>query len=146
MTHIATMVSIYGSIISIVSGILCTWLLVGSHATNLKVSIMLYNFVCYRCSLSYRRVQHLLRHRLIFYYLYATPSLFGGASALTFFVAVGSWTWLDQAVNDGAWAGRIFAVLLSATLMANAGCCFVLGGRKYIEPSDDRAAVNATPH
>ena len=37
MTYVTTMASIYGSTISIVSGLFCTWLLVGSHPKNVKV-------------------------------------------------------------------------------------------------------------
>lgn len=65
---------------------------------------------------------------MLFYYLNSTPSLFGGASALSFFVAVGSWVWLEQ---DQGVVARVLVILLSAALMGNAGACFVLGATRW---------------
>ena len=69
----------------------------------------------------------LVRHGTLFYYLCGIPSLFGGASALAFFVAVGSWTWLDDVAAGHGWGGKIGSIILGSILLINAGACFVLG-------------------
>lgn len=74
---------------------------------------------------------------MLFYYLNSTPSLFGGASALAFFVAVGAWVWLEQ---DQGVAARVLVILLGAALMGNAGVCFVLGATNW----DDKAQPGAS--
>ncbi|CAE6475524.1 unnamed protein product [Rhizoctonia solani] len=103
ITYVTCLASIYMSLLSIVFGILCLWSIVGVHASRLK---------------------ELSRQTFLFYYLNATPCLFGGASALAFFVAVGAWVWLE---TDRGIVARILVVLLSAALMGNAGACFALG-------------------
>ena len=69
----------------------------------------------------------LVRHGSLFYYLCGTASLFGSASALVFFVAVGLWTWLDEAAAGYGWGGKISSVSLGFALVINAGICFFLG-------------------
>jgi len=111
MTYIATVASMLCSLLSIIFGLLCLWALVGVHPIRLK------SFVKSRGA--------------IFYYLYATPSLFGGAAALAFFVAIGAWTWLDLELDKYGIGGRVFSLLCSAALVANASICFVLGGSTW---------------
>ena len=69
----------------------------------------------------------LVRHGNLFYYLCGSACLFGGASALAFFVAVGSWTWLDDGAAGYGWGGRMCSITLGSVLMINAGVCFFLG-------------------
>lgn len=57
-----------------------------------------------------------------------TPSLFGGGSALAFFVAVGSWVWLDTVNQDRNRIGKVCAVVLGGVLTFNTCVCFYLGG------------------
>ncbi|CEL57043.1 hypothetical protein RSOLAG1IB_08296 [Rhizoctonia solani AG-1 IB] len=103
MTYVTCLASIYMSLLSIVFGVLCLWSIVGVHASRLK---------------------ELSKQTFLFYYLNATPSLFGGAAALAFFVAVGAWVWLE---TDQGVISRVLVVLLSAALMGNAAACFALG-------------------
>lgn len=107
MTYVTCLASIYMSLMSIVFGLLCLWSIVGVHPSRLK---------------------ELSAQTHLFYYLNSTPSLFGGAAALTFFVAVGAWVWLE---TDQGIAARVLVVLLSAALMGNAGACFVLGASHW---------------
>jgi len=74
--------------------------------------------------------QFLVQDTHLFYYLYATPSLFGGAAALAFFAAVGAWTWLE---TDYGWAGKVASIVLSTVLMGNAFLCFILGASTWEE-------------
>ena len=69
----------------------------------------------------------LVCHGNLFYYLCGTACLFGGASALAFFVAVGSWTWLDNAGAGYGWGGKVASISLGSVLMINAGICLFLG-------------------
>lgn len=57
-----------------------------------------------------------------------TPSLFGGASALAFFTAVGSWVWLDQVNQDRNNIAKVCAAVLGGALTLNTCVCFYLGG------------------
>ncbi|KAG8745506.1 hypothetical protein FRC10_007853 [Ceratobasidium sp. 414] len=77
--------------------------------------------------------QELSKQTILFYYLNSTPSLFGGASALAFFVAVGAWVWLE---TDQGIVSRVLVILLGAALMGNAGACFVLGAADWGEESE----------
>jgi len=104
MTHAAVLASMFSSLLSIIYGSFCLWLL--AYPTRLKV---------------------LVRHGILFYYLCGSASLFGGGSALAFFVAVGSWTWLDNAAAGYGWGGKIGSIGLGSVLLINAGVCFVLG-------------------
>ena len=73
-------------------------------------------------------LQFLVKQRThLFYYLYATPSLYGGAAALIFFVAVCAFTWLEESTAGYGWEARAAAVILSGALVGNAAICFVLG-------------------
>lgn len=65
---------------------------------------------------------------MLFYYMCGTPSLFGGASALAFFTAVGSWVWLDQVNQDRNNIAKVCAVVLGGALTLNTCICFYLGG------------------
>ncbi|CEL57045.1 hypothetical protein RSOLAG1IB_08298 [Rhizoctonia solani AG-1 IB] len=103
MTYVTCLASIYMSLLSIIFGLLCLWSIVGVHPSRLK---------------------ELSKQTYLFYYLNSTPSLFGGMSALAFFVAVGAWVWLE---TDQGIAARILVVLLGAALIGNAAVCFVLG-------------------
>ncbi|CAE6475532.1 unnamed protein product [Rhizoctonia solani] len=103
MTYVTCLASVYMSMLSIIFGLLCLWSIVGVHPSRLK---------------------ELSEQTYLFYYLNSTPSLFGGMSALAFFVAVGAWVWLE---TDQGIAARILVVLMGAALMGNAGACFVLG-------------------
>ncbi|KAF8598018.1 hypothetical protein BDV93DRAFT_610060 [Ceratobasidium sp. AG-I] len=115
MTYVTCLASIYMSLMSIIFGMLCLWSIVGVQAARLK---------------------ELSTQTTLFYYLNSTPSLFGGASALAFFVAVGAWVWLEQ---DQGVVARVLVVLLGAALMGNAGACFILGATNW----DDDAQPNA---
>jgi hypothetical protein len=77
--------------------------------------------------------QLFIRDAHLFYYLQATPSLFGGGSALAFFVAVGAWTWLE---TDYGWGPKVVSVILGAALIGSAALCFVLGGTSWDESTD----------
>ena len=44
----------------------------------------------------------------------------GGGSALTFFVAVCAFTWLEESTAKYGWEARVIAILLSGLLMVNA--------------------------
>ncbi len=57
-----------------------------------------------------------------------TPSLFGGASALAFFTAVGSWVWQDQVNQDRNNIAKVCAAVLGGALTLNTCVCFYLGG------------------
>jgi len=96
-----------GGLISIISGCICLWTLVGQDPKDLK---------------------HLTARPQLFQYLYSAPSLWGGAGALASLLSVGSWVWLD--LNQGL-TTRIVVVLLTATLMGNAFLCFILGATTY---------------
>ena len=72
-------------------------------------------------------LQFLTKQTHLFYYLYATPSLYGGGAALAFFVAVCAFTWLEESTAGYGWEGRVAAVILSGVLIGNAAVCFVLG-------------------
>ena len=120
MTHAALSASIFTSLLSIIFGCFCLWLIV--HPTRLKVCppdihVLLQSI----------NIQVLVRHGNLFYYLCGTACLFGGASALAFFVAVGSWTWLDDAASGYGWGGKISSIMLGSVLLINAGVCFFLG-------------------
>jgi len=106
MTYASVAASVYLSLLSLFFDLMCVWPLVGSHPT---------------------RLEYLVRNSSLFYYLYGTPSLFGGASALSFFVAVGSWTWLDEQTGQFGWGGKVCSVILASALMFNVGICFYLG-------------------
>ncbi|KAF8894604.1 hypothetical protein BD779DRAFT_851734 [Infundibulicybe gibba] len=73
------------------------------------------------------RLKKLVRHPTLFYYLCGTPSLFGGASALAFFLAVGSWTWLDEPAASRGWGPKAGALLLGVALVCNSSICLFLG-------------------
>ncbi|CEL57044.1 hypothetical protein RSOLAG1IB_08297 [Rhizoctonia solani AG-1 IB] len=103
MTYVACLSSVYMSLLSIVFGLMCLWSIVGVHPSRLK---------------------DLSKQTYLFYYLNSTPSLFGGMSALAFFVAVGAWVWFE---TDQGTTARVLVVLLSTALMGNAVACFVLG-------------------
>ncbi|KAG9017832.1 hypothetical protein FRB95_011320 [Tulasnella sp. JGI-2019a] len=109
MTHNTVVASMCASLMSIIFGLLCLWSLVGQKPSELK---------------------YLTRRGLLFQYLYSSPSLWGGGSALAFFVAIGAWVWLDL---QSSLTTRILVILLSAALIANAGVCFVIGGTKWRE-------------
>jgi len=78
--------------------------------------------------------QCLVKRAHLFYYLYATPSLYGGAAALTFFVAVCAFTWLEESTAGYGWEAKVAAVILSGALVGNAVICFVLGAVVVPEP------------
>ncbi|KAJ1301773.1 hypothetical protein OPQ81_009002 [Rhizoctonia solani] len=103
MTYVTCLASIYMSLLSIIFGLLCLWSIVGVHPSRLK---------------------ELSKQTYLFYYLNSTPSIFGGMSALAFFVAVGAWVWLE---TDQGIVARVLVVLLGTALLGNAGACFVLG-------------------
>ena len=84
----------------------------------------------------------LVRHGSLFYYLCGTASLFGGASALAFFVAVGSWTWLDDAAAGYGWGGKICSIILGSVLLINAGICFFLGASTEDIPLEELRLVH----
>jgi len=111
MTFITTMMSMLASLLSIVFGLLCLWGIVGVHPIRLKSFVENKSF--------------------LFWYLYATPSLFGGVAALSFFVAVGSWAWLDLGLSEYGIGGRVLSVVCSAALVINAAICFILGGSTW---------------
>ncbi|KAJ3571891.1 hypothetical protein NP233_g3462 [Leucocoprinus birnbaumii] len=115
MTYISVGASILAAIISLILDLLCLWALIGMHPS---------------------RLQLLTKRSLLFYYLCGTPSVFGGASALSFFVAVGSWVWLDAVNQDRNGVARFCAVALGAILMLNTCVCFYLGssmkGRAWV--------------
>ncbi|KAG8723939.1 hypothetical protein FRC09_001048 [Ceratobasidium sp. 395] len=94
---------------SIIFGLLCLWSIIGVHPSRLR---------------------ELSKQTILFYYLNSTPSLFGGASALAFFVAVGAWVWLE---TDQGIVSRVLVILLGAALMGNAFACFVLGAADWSE-------------
>ncbi|GBE80563.1 hypothetical protein SCP_0302780 [Sparassis crispa] len=119
MTYIATIGSMACSLLSIIFGLLCLWSLVGVDPTRLK-------------SLS--------RNSALFYYLYATPSLFGGTAALSFFVAVGSWTWLDLGHSHYGSGGKVLSICCSAALVFNAALCFILGGSTWRSQPSSKTA------
>ncbi|KAG9092622.1 hypothetical protein FS749_015565 [Ceratobasidium sp. UAMH 11750] len=112
MTYVSCLASIYMSLMSIIFGLLCLWSIVGVHPSRLR---------------------ELSKQTILFYYLNSTPSLFGGASALAFFVAVGAWVWLE---TDQGTVSRVLVILLGAALMGNAGACFVLGATDWTEESE----------
>ncbi|KAG8722425.1 hypothetical protein FRC08_002406 [Ceratobasidium sp. 394] len=112
MTYVSCLASIYMSLMSIIFGLLCLWSIVGVHPSRLR---------------------ELSKQTILFYYLNSTPSLFGGASALAFFVAVGAWVWLE---TDQGTVSRVLVILLGAALMGNAGACFVLGATDWREESE----------
>ncbi|KAL5537210.1 hypothetical protein ACEPAF_1033 [Sanghuangporus sanghuang] len=103
MTHASVSASIFGSILSIVFGLLC------------------------RINITPARLEFLVTRTRLFYYLYSTPSLWGGAAALVFFVAVCAFTWLEENTAKYGWEAKVAAVLMSGLLIANAVACFVLG-------------------
>jgi len=120
MTHAAVSASMFWSLLSIIFGCFCLWLL--DHPTRLKVCPIEIYFLIRSIN-----IQVLVRHPTLFYYLCGTPSLLGGASALAFFVAIGSWTWLDDAAAERGWGGKICSIGLGSVLVINAGVCFYLG-------------------
>lgn len=138
----------FGSVLSIIFGLLCR---INITPTRLKVNTM-----CLQLTLSYTNnytVQFLVSRTHLFYYLYATPSLFGGGAALAFFAAICAWTWLDDSTAQFGWGPRICSVLLSFALLSNALACFILGAfvtsmpRSNSDDSDAAAAadLNAKP-
>jgi len=111
MTHAAVSGSMFGSILSIIFGLLCRIQI--THPQELECVV---------------------KRTYLFYYLYATPSLFGGAAALAFFVAVCAFTWLEESTAGYGWEARAAAVILSGALVGNAAICFVLGAVVVPEP------------
>ena len=127
MTYASCIGSITLSLLSIVFGLLCLWSLIGVHPTRLKVHTRLATCVGHTLMLLQFRQYLVGKNALLFYYLHATPSMFGASSAGAFFVAVGAWTWLDMGIEMTGWAGRVFAILISVALVGNACLCFVVG-------------------
>ncbi|KAH8108871.1 hypothetical protein DFH11DRAFT_1630903 [Phellopilus nigrolimitatus] len=119
MTHASVSASMYGSILSIVFGLLC------------------------RINITPGRLQFLVGRTRLFYYLYATPSLWGGGAALAFFVAICSFTWLEESTAKYGWEAKISAVVLSAALIGNAVACFVLGARVMALPGQNSPDENS---
>jgi hypothetical protein len=70
-------------------------------------------------------IQALVPHTTLFYYLWGTPSLLGGASALAFFVAIGSWTWLDNVAAEHGWGGKICSISLDLYSASMLGFAFI---------------------
>ncbi|EJD07245.1 uncharacterized protein FOMMEDRAFT_149756 [Fomitiporia mediterranea MF3/22] len=103
MTHASVSASIFGSTFSILFGLLC------------------------RINITSGRLEFLVTRTRLFYYLYSTPSLWGGAAALAFFVAVCAFTWLEESTVQYGWEAKTAAVVLSGMLIVNAVICFVLG-------------------
>ncbi|OCB90584.1 hypothetical protein A7U60_g2201 [Sanghuangporus baumii] len=103
MTQVSVAASMFGSVLSIIFGILC------------------------KNNITQGRLEDFARYPRLFYLLLATPSIWGGGAALTFFVAVCSFTWLEESTARYGWEAKTASVLLSALLMANAFACFVLG-------------------
>lgn len=141
MTHASVCASMFGSVLSIIFGLLCR---INITPTRLKVST-----TCLQLTLSSTNnciVQFLVSRTHLFYYLYATPSLFGGGAALAFFAAICAWTWLDDSTAQFGWGPRICSVLLSFALLSNALACFILGAFVTSMPrsdGDDSDAVAA---
>ena len=108
----------FGSILSIIFGLLCRI----PNSQWLKV-----HFFALLDPTSYISLQFLAKRTYLFYYLYATPSLCGGAAALAFFVAVCAFTWLEESTARYGWEARAAAIILSGVLIGNATICFVLG-------------------
>jgi len=114
MTYAAVSASMFLGLLSIIFGCFSLWSL--AHPTRLKV---------------------LVRYGRLFYYLCGTASLFGSASAVTFFLAVGSWTWLDEAAAVYGWGGKISSIGLGFVLAINSGVCFFLGASTEDIPLED---------
>ncbi|KAL5492111.1 hypothetical protein ACEPAI_3558 [Sanghuangporus weigelae] len=93
----------FGSVLSIIFGILC------------------------KNNITKGRLEDFAKYPLLFYLLLATPSIWGGGAALAFFVAVCSFTWLEESTARYGWEAKTASVLLSALLMANSFACFILG-------------------
>lgn len=130
MTHASVCASMFGSVLSIIFGLLCR---INITPTRLKVSSL-------QLTLSFTNnctVQFLVSRTHLFYYLYATPSLFGGGAALAFFAAICAWTWLDDSTAQFGWGPRICSVLLSFALLSNALACFILGAFVTSMPRSD---------
>ena len=61
-------------------------------------------------------------------------SLYGGAAALTFFVAVCAFTWLEESTAGYGWEAKSRGRYSSGALVGNAAICFVLGAVVVPEP------------
>lgn len=96
--------SVCCSLMSIVWGLLCMWVL--RPPTNL-------------------RELTLSRRRWAFQLMFSAPSAFCGASTVFFFVAIGTWVLLD--VKRGA-GGFVPVLMMVAVLVTNGLACFWLGG------------------
>ncbi|KAI5118397.1 hypothetical protein M0805_007531 [Coniferiporia weirii] len=103
MTFITIAASMFASILSIIFGLLC------------KINI------------TPARLRFLVKRPHLFYFLYATPSLWGGGAALAFFVAICAYTWLEESTAQYGWEAKASAVVLSCALIGNAIACFILG-------------------
>lgn len=141
MTHAAVSASMFLSLLSIIFGCFSLWSL--DHPTRLKVCPRLpFPLTFYILIQTIKHIQVLVRHDNLFYYLCGTASLFGGASALAFFVAVGSWTWLDDAAAGYGWGGRISSICLGSVLLINAGVCFILGASTEDIPLEELRRIH----
>lgn len=105
MAYTSMLASFCGSLISIIFGLLCLWVL--SMPDRLELVVKRDN---------------------LFQILFSVPCVFGGAAALAFFVAVGAWAVLDQ---EKSIVIMILVILLSAACLGNAGICFVLGSVEW---------------
>ncbi|KAI5118395.1 hypothetical protein M0805_007529 [Coniferiporia weirii] len=103
MTYTTIVASVLASILSIIFGLLC------------------------KINLTPARLRFLVRRPRLFYFLYATPSLWGGGAALAFFVAICAYTWLEESTAQYGWEAKASAVILSCALIGNAVVCFILG-------------------
>lgn len=125
MTHASVTASMFGSILSVIFGLLCR---INITPARLQVSSNLDPHICTICLCSFlRRIQFLVHRSRLFYLLYATPSLWGGGSALAFFVAVCAYTWLEESTAQYGWSPRAAAIVMCAGLIFNAVICFILG-------------------
>ncbi|KAF9451036.1 hypothetical protein P691DRAFT_808879 [Macrolepiota fuliginosa MF-IS2] len=107
MTYTSVAASILSAFVSLFLDLLCLWALIGMHPSRLEL---------------------LTKRSMLFYYMCGTPSLFGGASALAFFAAVGSWVWLDSVNEDRNRIAKYCAIALGGILVLNTCVCFYLGG------------------
>ncbi|THH11331.1 hypothetical protein EW145_g726 [Phellinidium pouzarii] len=110
MTHASVAASMFASILSIVFGLLC------------------------RVNITPARLQFLVNRKNLFYFLYATPSLWGGGAALAFFVAICAYTWLEESTTQYGWEAKAAAIVMSCALIGNADACFFLGACVVVDP------------